>query len=63
MKLHPDKESCRFKAMEKSHLSRCRLACGFTITNTSYDSSQCTGDEGRESISGQMLNDEGQLTT
>jgi len=63
VKLHPDKESCRFKAIEKSHLSSCRLACGFTIANMTYDSSQSTGDVGRESILGQMLNDEGQLTT
>lgn len=62
VKLHPDKVSCRFKAIEKSHLSRCRLACGFTIANMAYDSSQSTGDGGRESILGEMLNDEGQLT-
>lgn len=39
VKPHPHKESCRFKATEQSHLSRCRLACGFTVTDMTYDSS------------------------
>lgn len=50
MKLHPDKESCRFKVIEKSHFSRCRLARGFTITNMIYDSSEHAGMMGGESV-------------
>lgn len=33
------------------------------MANMTYDSYQRTGDGERESILGQMLNDEGQLTT